>query len=274
MKNILLVAANSDIAKSLIDLLLNKSENKFNIFAAYRRNLPQKKEAFTPVILDLCDDNSFFALEEQIKNIKFDAVVNFAGVAITSPVSKLNSDDLNLQFNVSTVGLAKLLKFIYPHLDKNSKVINISSMASFGVFPFISPYCAAKAAADILLNSFEIETGIPCVSIKPGVVGTKFWQYCIDLNEGNFKNFDREYENIGKFLLQNAKKNASKGVSPFDVAKVILKAIEARHPKSSYLIGKDAYFASLARFIPKKFLNKIIRYTLNKRVRKSIKNEQ
>jgi len=267
MKNVLLTAANSDIAKSLIELLKADGADKFNIFASYRKNLPKSCSGFTPVILDLCDENSFELLKEKFNGVKFDAVINFAGVAITSPVSKMNPNDLKFQFDVSTVGLSRLLSFIYPYLKPESKVINISSMASFGIFPFISPYCAAKAAGDILLNAFEIETGIRCVSIKPGVVKTKFWEYCINLNESNFKNFDGEYEKTGQFLLENARKNANRGISPDNVAKVIFKVINAKYPKHSYLVGLDAYLASLSRFIPKGILNKIIRHTLNKRVR-------
>ncbi len=269
MKNILLIAANSDIAKSLINFLSGgKFCGAFNIFASFRKNLPEKKEGFTPFILDLCDENSFIEAGQLFKDIKFDAVVNFAGVAITSPVEKIDSKELQFQFDVSTTGLVRLLKFIRPFLNNNSKVINISSMAAFGIFPFLSPYCAAKAAADILLNAFELETGIRCISIKPGVVKTKFWEYCINLNGKNFKNFDGEYEKIGRFLLQNAKNNANKGVSPDDVAKVILKALKSKNPRHTYLVGFDAHCASISRFIPKRILNKIIRLTLNRRVRK------
>ncbi len=272
MKNVLLIAAGSDIAKSLIKLLLKEGEcNKFNIFASYRKNLPEKSESFTPFILDLCDEKSFIEAFENFQDIKFDAVVNFAGAAITSPVAKLNPDDLKFQLDVTTVGLARLLKHVYPYLNKNSKVINISSMASFGIFPFISPYCASKAASDILLNAFELETGISCVSIKPGVVKTKFWQYCIDLNESNFKNFDGEYKKIGEFLLENAKKNSNRGISPDEAAAVIFKALKAKHPKKSYLVGLDAYFASFSKFIPKGVLNKLIKFTLDKRVRNFLK---
>lgn len=268
MKNVLLIAANSDIAKSLADILSNDNTcGGFNIFASFRKNLPEKKDGFTPFTLDLCDEKSFADISLP-EGIKFDAVVNFAGVAITSPVEKVDPKELKFQFDVSTIGLARLLKFIRPFLNLNSKVINISSMAAFGIFPFLSPYCAAKAAADILLNAFELETGIRCVSIKPGVVKTKFWEYCIDLNENNFKNFDGEYEKIGRFLLQNAKNNAHKGVSPHDVAKVVFKAIKAKNPRHSYLVGFDSYCASISRFIPKCILNKIIRWTLNRRVRK------
>lgn len=264
MKNVLLVGANSDIAKSLITILLDRG---FNVYAACRKEFFSENSKLVYVVLDICDENSIERFLDKIKDIKFDAVVNFAGVAITSPVECMNINDLKYQFDVSVFGLVRLLKLISRYLDKNSKVINLSSMASFGVFPFISPYCAAKAAGDILLNAFEIETGIKCVSIKPGVVRTKFWQYCIDINKDNFNNFEGKYKEIGNFLLNNAKANSKKGLFPNDVARVIFKAICAKRPSSSYIVGKDAKFASLSRFIPKNILNKIIRYTLNKRMK-------
>ena len=194
MKNVLIIAGGSDIAKSLISLLLPFC----NVWATYRKNLLKASLSikgggnFTPLVLDVCDENSFKAFIKDVDGVKFDAVINFAGLAITSPVVKLNEEDLKRQLDTCVVGLSRVLKYLYPNLDKNSRVINVSSMAAFGVFPFISPYCLSKAGADILLNAFEIETGIRTVSIKPGVVGTKFWQYCIDLNKGNFENFDGE----------------------------------------------------------------------------------
>ncbi len=272
MKNVLIVAAGSDIAKSLINLLLPFC----NVFATYRKNILKGSLSikgggnFTPLFLDVCDEQSFEKLTESIQGVKFDAVINFAGLAITSPVVKLSAQDLTRQLETCVVGLSRLLKNIYPHLSKDSRVINVSSVAAFGIFPFISPYCLSKAGADILLNAFEIETGIRTVSIKPGVVGTKFWQYCIDLNKDNFKNFDGEYKEAGEFLLQNAKDNAKKGVSPDDVARVVKKAICAKYPRHSYLIGRDAYFAAFSSFIPRGILNFIIRKTLNFRIRKFI----
>ena len=270
MKNVLIVAANSDIARSLISMLLPFC----NVWATYRKEFPKVEiEAggkLTPLFLDICDKASFDELFSEFKGIKFDIVVNFAGVAIASPVIKLSEDDFKRQLDVCVLGLSRLLKFIFPNLKQDSRVINVSSMAAFGIFPFISPYCLSKSAADILLNSFEIETGIRTVSIKPGVVKTKFWQYCIDLNKENFKNFDGEYKETGEFLLENAKNNAHRGVEPENVARVILKAATSKFPKHSYLVGKDALAASFSRFIPKCILNQTIRKTLKFRVRKYI----
>lgn len=271
MKNVLIIAGNSDIAKCLIPKLLPFC----NVWATYRKQVSGSTSlklegggSYTPLFLDICDEESFEKLTEYFNGVKIDAVINFAGVAITSPVSKLKIDDLKKQLDVCVLGLSRILKFLYPNLNKTSRVINVSSMAAFGIFPFISPYCLSKAGADILLNAFELETEIRTVSIKPGVIGTKFWQYCIDLNKDNFENFDGEYKEIGKFLLENAKSNAKKGVSPNRVAKVIKKALCAKYPKHTYLIGKDAHFAALASLVPKGILNFIIRKTLNFRVRK------
>lgn len=276
MKNVLIIAGGSDIARSLISLLLPFC----NVWATYRKNLLKASLSingggnFSPLILDVCDEDSFKKFSSEICDVKFDAIINFAGIAITSPVVKLTENDLKHQLDTCVIGLSRILKYLYPNLTKNSRVINVSSMAAFGIFPFISPYCLSKAGADILLNAFELETGIRTVSIKPGVVGTKFWQYCLDLNKNNFKNFDGEYGEIGEFLLQNAKNNAKKGVTPNAAAKIIVQAVCSKYPKHSYLIGQDAYVAALASFIPKGILNFIIQKTLNFRVRKFIDGKQ
>jgi len=279
IKNILITAAGSDIAKSLINYLKTGAAlGKFDghIFASYRKNPPEGAENFTPFYLDMCDDASFLNLnnflDENYKDIKFDAVVNFAGAALTSPVSKLSADMMKYQLDVSVVGLTRLLSFITPYLHKKSRIINVSSMASFGIFPFISPYCISKASSDILLNAYEIETGIRTVSIKPGVVKTKFWEYCIDLNKANFKNFEGEYKDTGDFLLDNAKKNANKGLEPICVAKVIFKALTDKYPRHSYLAGNDALIASFSRFVPKRILNPLIRRVLACRVKRYKEN--
>ena len=96
-KKILIIGANSDIAKSLINYLLPLGAK---IFATYRKNLPKSSNNFTPLFLDICDENSYFEFGKNIINLKFDTVINFSGVAITSPVSNLKPDDLRYQMKL------------------------------------------------------------------------------------------------------------------------------------------------------------------------------
>ena len=43
---------------------------------------------------------------------------------------------------------------------ENGRIINVSSMASFGLFPFISPYCASKRCLDMFFNSFSLDSSL------------------------------------------------------------------------------------------------------------------
>src|SRR5699024_1803046 len=78
---------------------------------------------------------------------KLDVLINNAGIAIAGPIEILPVKKIKEQFDVNTFGAVAVTQKFLPLLH-NGKVINISSMASFGLFPFISPYCASKRALD------------------------------------------------------------------------------------------------------------------------------
>ncbi|MBR1976655.1 SDR family NAD(P)-dependent oxidoreductase [bacterium] len=263
-KKILITGANSGIAKELIKLL--RREDDFEICLAARSEIAEENSDLEHYFLDVSDEQSVINLSSNFNELY--ALVNFAGIAVSSPIEYMDEAALRLQFDTNFFGLFKILKnFARKIIPKCGRIINISSMASFGIFPFISPYCSSKAAGDVILNLFSVETGIKTVSIKPGVIKTPFWSSSIKLNENNFKNFVEEYEKIGEFLIENSKKNEATGLEPKVVAKVILKALKAKNPSSSYVIGRDAKIARLTRFIPQTLLNKIIRFFLLARVK-------
>jgi len=266
MKKILIIGANSGIGK---ETALLAAESGYEIYATARAELAFKHQNITSFKLDVCDENSIRAVAAKIDEIE--AIINFAGVAISSPVEFLNCEQLQKQLDINLFGLLKVIRGFYPKLasdGQGGRIINVSSMAAFGLFPFISPYCASKAAGDILLNSFGIETGTRVISIKPGVVKTPFWEASLRINEENFENFAPKYEKERTFLIENAKKNANQGLEPLAVAKVIIKALKAKNPKPSYTVGFDAHMAQLASMYPKALTNSLIRAGLKLRVGK------
>lgn len=111
------------------------------------------------------------------KTDKVDILINVAGNVVAGPVETLDTDRLRDQFEVNTFSHIEFMQALLPILD-NGRIINISSMSSFGHFPFISPYCASKRALDIFFNAFAIENNrnIKVVSIKPGVIATPIWE--------------------------------------------------------------------------------------------------
>ena len=265
-KNILFISGNSEIAQEALKLLL---EADFNIYLTSRSEFEFKHKNLKKYKLDVTSTNSFDNLKEELKDIQFHSIVNFAGVAISSPVENLPDEELQKQLDINLFGLLKIIRYFSGQLIDNGKLINISSMASYGIFPFISPYCASKSAADVLLRAFSIENNIKCVSIRPGAIKTVFWDKSIELNKENFKNFGEKYKKAGEFLIENAKKNSKNALSPKAVGKVIFKTILAKNPKATINVGLDSKIASFAsKYIDDNILNSIIKFVLKTRMEK------
>lgn len=264
LKNVLLIASTSDMAQKLIH---NLADDNVCVWAASRSNLNLELPNLKKFFLDVSDSNNIQNFFNEIKNVEFDAVVCFQGVAIVSPVEFLSDDELLRQLKISVFSLLDILKGLKNKIKKNGVIVNLSSMSSFGIYPFLAPYSMAKAASDILLNCYEIETGIKTISIKPGVVKTKFWKYCINENKANFSAFRDEYKLTGEFLKANAMKNSNKGIHPDKVSDLIYKILYSKNPKASYTIGFDSKMAHFVSFFKGRIFFSIIRKILNNRIK-------
>ena len=253
-KNILIVGSNSELAKNVINELKNKN---YTIYALSRR-IGIIEENVLEFHLDVTCEMDFIHLKDRFSNINFDTIVNFTGIAITSAVEELEENELKKQLDVNLFGLLRIIKYFCPLLKQDGKLVNISSMASYGIFPFLSPYELSKASADILLNSYSIESNRKVVSIRPGAVATKFWEASIELNKNNLEKksgFKEEKE----FLLENAERNSLKALNPISAAKKIALIIDKKNCRSVYNIGTDAKIAKLSRFLPQDLINFIVK---------------
>lgn len=262
-KNILLIGANSELAQNTIKELKNKN---YTIYST-SRNAGIMEKSVHEFHLDVTCEEDFIHLKERFKNLTFDTIINFTGIAISAPVSELNENELKKQFDVNLYGLLKIIKYFAPNLSPKGKLVNVSSMASYGIFPFLSPYCMSKASADILLNAYATENDVKVVSIRPGAVATKFWETSIELNKNTFENI-QSFEKEKKFLVENANKNSLHATNPIYVSKKIAQIVDLKNPKAVYNIGLDAKFAKLTRFLPQDFVNSIVKLALKMRVNK------
>ena len=265
-KNILIIGSNSELAHYTIEELKQKPE--FKIFATSRQTgvMDEKIHEFH---LDISNEMDFLHLKEKINNIKFDTIINFAGIAIAGAVEELSELELKKQLDINLFGLLRIIKYFCSNLKENGKLINVSSMASYGIFPFLSPYSISKQSADILLNLYSVESNIKVVSIRPGAVATKFWENSIKINEESLNKSNQKFDEAKKFLVDNANKNSLKATNPIYVAKKIARIIELKNPKPIYNIGFDAKVAKLSRFLPQNVVNFIIKSVLKSRIKRN-----
>ena len=270
-KTYVITGATSGIGKALAEVLA-KSGNI--VFAGYRSEVKSKElslisENISPFYVDYAKPETIAKAVEFIKSKtkKIDTLINIAGCVVAGPVEKLNMEEVRRQFNVNVFGHIEIAQGLVDILE-NGKIINISSMASFGIFPFISPYCASKRCLDMFFNSFLIENkrNIKVVSIKPGVIVTPLWEKSIKENTELMEKCEG-YEKEMTFISNNARKNETKGLDVNKVVEIILKADMAKNPRLSYTVGQDAFGAYLISKLPQKLINKLVKFGLKVRMK-------
>ena len=272
LKTVVITGATSGIGKLLAKTF---ADMDYTVFAGYR-NVTLKNELVTmsdKIIPFRIDMSKKWTISEAIKFItkntnEIDLIINAAGCVVAGPIEHVNVDQVREQFEVNTFSHLEFNQGLFPLLVKeDAKIINISSMSSYGIFPFISPYCASKRALDILFNSMRIETKnrLKIVSVKPGVIKTPLWEKSIEANLDNI--YHDDYVKESELLLRNAQYNSEHGLDAQKVVDVILKIEKMKNPKPSYTVGTDAKIASLVSKLPQCLLNNIISSSLRKKIK-------
>lgn len=262
-KVVVITGATSGLGKELVAQFVK--DGNYKIFAGYRNSdklehLPEVEYFY----MNLTENSSIIQAAEFIKSKvnKVDVLINVAGAVVAGPVEVLPVEKLREQFQVNTFSHIEFVQNLLSVLE-NSRVVNISSMASFGHFPFISPYCASKRSLDVFFNAFAIENhkNIEVVSIKPGVIATPIWEKSVKSNEEVLSN-NVDYAKELEFLKKNALSNTNKGLDVKVVACKIKNISLKRKVKSSYLIGKDAIFAQILSYFPQDLVNFLVKLGL------------
>ena len=266
-----ITGASSGIGRALVERL--SKENL--VFAGYRseakgKELGELSDNIIPFYVDYAKPETIADAVEYIKSKteKVDTLINIAGCVVAGPVEKLSVNEIRRQFDVNVFGHIEIAQGLASFLN-DGKIINISSMASFGLFPFISPYCASKRCLDMFFNSFQIENkrNIKVVSIKPGVIVTPLWEKSIKENTEAMQHCEG-YEAEMSFIESNARKNETKGLAVEKVVDVILKVDKLKKPKLSYTVGKDAFGAYCISKLPQSLINALVKFGLKYRMKR------
>ena len=263
-KTYVITGSTSGIGKALTQRLV-----KGNIvFAGYRNEKyveELEKLGAIPFYIDMEKPDSIQQAAAYIKSKtgKIDTLINVAGCVVAGVMEKISVANLKKQFEVNTFSHVDFTQNLLPVLD-GAKIINISSMSSFGIFPFVAPYCASKRALDILFNAMALESNLKVVSIKPGVIATPLWDKSIELNKDAIENC-KDYDKEMKYMVENAHKNGQKGLSVDKVIEKILKVDSMKNPKPSYTVGIDAKMAELISKLPFDIQNKLIKLGMKKK---------
>jgi NAD(P)-dependent dehydrogenase (short-subunit alcohol dehydrogenase family) len=132
--------------------------------------------------------------------------------------------------------------------------------------PMLGAYSASKFALEALTDALRLELypwGIQVVSIQPGVIRTDFGTSALQRADALLPRLSDEIHDLYGETIAKERGRATQsgqGIPPEDVAKVILKAAQARHPRTRYLVGQDArLIAFLRAILPDNLMDRLTR---------------
>ncbi len=218
--------------------------------------------------IDVTDPSSVVAAAEQVGREVGDegllALVNNAGVIVQGPLELVPPQELRHQFEVNTLGPAHVTQAFLPMLRTGrGRIVNISAPTARVPVPFMAPISASKAALASLSDALRVELAawkIPVVVIEPGGTATSIFakadaaaQAALAAAEPGQVALYRNH------LTAVASAAAKQKPGPVDtVARVVVKAIQARRPKRRYAAGPSARLLGALSHLPAPLRDRLV----------------
>lgn len=274
MKSVLVTGASTGIGKVCVLSLLNSG---WRVFAGVRKEQDaaairqESQQKAIPVFLDLLKPdsiaNALSTVISQTGSAGFHGLVNNAGIAVACPLEAIPLDDLRRQFEVNVFGQLAVIQAFMPLLrDSKGRIVNIGSISGRMSTPFTGPYCGSKFALEAMTDALRMELrpwGITISIVEPGRIATPIWQKSNEAANELEKRIDPDKTALYRPYIDRFRKvvlkMAATGGTPESVANAVQHALEAKNPKTRYVVGTDAKIqAFLARFVPDKLRDNFI----------------
>ena len=165
------------------------AKNGYNLFLTARSSdrLNALKgeicEKYPKICVEVCpceltDDDSRKNLIEfaKQKNLKFDRIINVAGVDIQKAFIDFSYEKVLFQTRVNCESTAFLTRALLDLREKNAEIIVISSMSGVSPMPYFAIYSASKAFLTSLFTALHYELkkqGVKVTSVLPGGIPTR-----------------------------------------------------------------------------------------------------
>lgn len=224
----------------------------FTVYAAARRvdRMASLAEAGVHTLaLDVTDAESSARAVTSILDAegRIDVLVNNAGYGSYGSVEEVPLSTAQAQLDVNVLGLARMAQLVIPQMraQGNGRILNISSMGGRLAMPLGAWYHASKFAVEGLSDALRMELapcGIDVVLIEPGSIRTEWGGIAAaNLQEVSGDGpYARQAAAMALMIGGSSHPTARLASRPEVVAKAIVKAATAKHPRTRYLPGFGA----------------------------------
>jgi NAD(P)-dependent dehydrogenase (short-subunit alcohol dehydrogenase family) len=230
---------------------------------------------------DVTDEVSMISAVENAHQVfgGIHILVNNAGYGAFGPVELASIEEARRQMETNVFGAMRLVQLIVPDMRRAGwgRIINVSSVVGKIALPHASWYSASKFALESLTDSLRMQLipfGIHVVSIIPGPVKTEFVSN-VELPDAEGE-LARVHEPYRGFAARLRSRKRTFEVAPDEVARLIVKAAEAKTPCTRYVITLTAHVGLwLRRFMPDRLWDAfLVRAQGFRRVQQELKQQR
>jgi NAD(P)-dependent dehydrogenase (short-subunit alcohol dehydrogenase family) len=240
--------------------------------AAELSGVPPSTGELIPVTMDVTDAASIAQAGRLVahgcRETGLWAVVNNAGISISSPLECVPIDVLRTQLETNVVGAVAVSQRFLPLLRASGgRIVNVSSGIGNVVPPYLGAYGAAQFAKEGLSDALRRELrplGVSVSVIQPGVVFTPIWDKMRRSAEDILAVVPGEVvepyrERFLEFLNTSDGLARSSRTTTADYADAVAAALAAKRPKIRYRVGVDSLGSALARrVVPDRMMDALI----------------
>ncbi len=214
---------------------------------ASRERLAAAHGSIRPVQLDITDAEDVDALRDQLPD-RLDALVNNAAIGVLGPVEALAPADLRRQLDVNVVGQVTVTQAALPRLrTARGRIVFISSTGGRMAIPLEGAYGASKFALEGLADTLRLELRpwhIGVSLVEPGPTDTGSWRGIHSMIDDMDRRMSPEHRVLYSRHTAGLRSVVTRlqplAISPDAVARVVERALTARHPRARYLAGANA----------------------------------
>ena len=202
--------------------------------------------------LDVTDPDSIDQLAKKIGPV--DILVNNAGILITGSFLDQTDEEMRRIFETNYFGIVNLTKAFTPGMiaQESGRIINIASLAGLVGHPFNAAYAASKHALVGFTKSIRVELapfGIDVISVEPGYHKTEIIRVNANQSENFYNRQSPMFQWNRGFLKAFLDEIIPRAGEPQPVVETVLMLLASEKPKSHYVIGKDAKFATILQWL-------------------------
>lgn len=227
-----------------------------------------QRQGLRTIQLDVTDEDSMTGAVRQItaEAGTISVLVNNAGYGLNGPTEELDLSEVRHEFETNVFGLLRLSQLVLPGMRASrwGRVIHVGSVGGSFTAPGAGAYHASKYAVEALSDAMRYEVqsfGVDVVLIKPTGVHTAFvGKISANMPDtGPESPYHAFKDNMQRVTTQMFSGKAPGIIRPEAVARVIVRAATARHPRTRYLVGASAHlYLGLRRLVTDRMWDRLM----------------